>query len=140
MKSLFCSHQAYYRKLQENLAYLPVTGKNFYVQFNSVGGAAGGLSISASALSRISSVINVSIQTPVPEKGSAVLNKLFDVYNRYTIEDKNQMAAKTLAFIDDRLHVVISQLDSVERNIAGYKSREAVVDLGSQAQLYFNNV
>ena len=37
-------------------------------------------------------------------------------------------------------HLVTSQLDSVEKNIAGYKSRESVVDLSAQASAYLDKV
>ncbi len=129
-------------KFTINPDYSHITGKNFYVQFNSLAGAAGGLigSISANALSRVSTVIDVSMQTPAPNKGSAVLSKLFEIYNRNAIHDKNQIAAQTLAFIDDRLGGITTDLDSVERRMAGNKTRDNVIDLGAQAQLYFGNV
>ena len=119
-----------------------VTGKNYFVQFSSATGRAGsitpGLTISPYSFS--STVLNVSIPTPVPQKGVDILAKLFEVYNRDAISDKNQIAVRTLQFIDDRLDLVTFQLDSVEKHIAGYKSNTSVVDLGTQASNYFNKV
>ena len=117
-------------------------GKNYYVVFSSVQGTAGGIigSVKANATSTSSTVIEVKMETPVPEKGNDILNKLFEVYNRKAIEDKNVIAAKTLNFIEERLHFVIGQLDSVERNIESFKSREGVYNLGEQASLYLSNV
>jgi len=119
-----------------------LSGKNYYVVFNSVSGAAGEIAgdLKANATSNTSTVIDVRIETPVPEKGIDVLNKLFEVYNADAIDDKNQIAAKTLAFIEDRLHLVIGQLDSVEKNIQVYKTTQGVYNLGDQASLYLNNV
>ena len=90
-------------------------GKNFFAVFNGVEIAANALigTVSAASISSQSSVIDVKLQTQVPEKGKDVLNTLFAVYNEYAITDKNQTAAKTLAFIEDRLRLVIDQLDSV---------------------------
>ena len=65
-----------------------------------------------------------------PQKGVDILGKLFEIYNRDAIDDKNQIAVRTLQFIDDRLSFVTFQLDSVEKNIAGYKANASVVDLG----------
>lgn len=119
-----------------------ITGKNFYVVFNTVAGAAGSIigSLKATPLSYNSTVIDLGIETPVPEKGVKILNKLFEIYNIAGIDDKNQIATKTLRFIDDRLNTVAGQLDSVEKNIETYKSRESASDLGAQSSLYFENV
>ena len=119
-----------------------LSGKNYYVVFNTLSGAAGAIigSLSANATSNTSTVIEVKLETPVPGKGMDILNKLFKVYNKNAIDDKNQIAAKTLNFIEDRLHYVIGQLDSVERNIQSYKTKEGVYNLGQQATLYLSNV
>ena len=119
-----------------------VTGKNYYVVFNTVSGAAGSFAgnLKAAATSNSSTVIEVKLETPVPEKGVDFLNRLFEVYNYEAVQDKNQIAAKTLSFIEDRLNLVTGQLDSVEKNIQSYKTRESVYDLGGQASLYLSNV
>ena len=119
-----------------------LTGKNYYVEFNSIAGAAGAFSgdLKAAATSNSSTVIDVKLETPVPQKGVDFLNRLFEVYNADAIQDKNQIAAKTLAFIEDRLNLVVGQLDSVEKNIQNYKTRESVYSLGDQASLYLSKV
>jgi len=117
-------------------------GKNFFVVFNSASGA------SAALISRLkivtnsygSSVLNLTLQTPVPDKGVDVLNTLFEIYNNEGINEKNQTGDKTMNFIDERLAVVEGQLDSVNNNIMNYKARESVTDLSAQASLYFNTV
>jgi len=126
-----------------NLAYnKTVTGKNYFVQFNSIENTSVNLiaDLKANAMSNQSTVIDVSIETPVPEKGIDILTTLFDVYNFSAIQDKNQTAAKTLSFIDNRLNLVTSQLDSVEKNVQSYKSNNEVYDLSAQSQLFLNNV
>lgn len=119
-----------------------VTGKNYYVIFNTVSGAAADFAgdLKANATSNSSTVIEVKLETPVPAKGVDFLNRLFEIYNKDAIDDKNQIAAKTLAFIEDRLNLVVGQLDSVEKNIQRYKTQESVYDLGGQASLYLSNV
>ena len=119
-----------------------VTGKNYYVVFNSVSNTAAVFAgdLKANATSNSSTVIEVKLETPVPEKGVDFLNLLFEVYNKDAVEDKNQIAARTLAFIEGRLERVVGQLDSVEKNIQRYKTQESVYDLGGQASLYLSNV
>src|ERR1035437_4159049 len=112
-------------------------GKNYYVQFNSIEGTASSIinDLKANAISNQSTVIDIKLATPVPQKGIDILTKLFEVYNSTGIDDKNQTAANTLAFIDSRLGLVTSQLDSVERGVESYKSRNQVIDLSAQGQL-----
>jgi hypothetical protein len=61
----------------------------------------------------VSTVLDVQLEGPEPNKAKDILTRLFEVYNSEGIQDKNQIATKTLNFIDDRLRFVINQLDSV---------------------------
>jgi tyrosine-protein kinase Etk/Wzc len=119
-----------------------VTGKNYFVLLRPVAIVAGGISgaIKAAPLSNVSTVLDVSLSTPEPLKGEAILTKLFAIYNREGIEDKNQIALRTLAFIDGRLRLLNGQLDSVEKNIVSFKSRESLYSVGSQAELFLGKV
>ncbi len=119
-----------------------LAGKNYYVVFNSCSGAAGTIlgGLNASPTSSTSTVIEMRLETTVPQKGIDILNKLFEVYNDDAVADKNQIAAKTLNFIENRLHIVIGQLDSVEKKVEVFKTKEGVYNLGDQASLYLNNV
>ena len=115
--------------------------ENYILDIHSVGDEASAIigSLTAAPISYSSTVIDVKIESPVPEKAADILNKLFEVYNKFGIEDKNQMAIKTLDFIEDRLKSVTSQLDSVERNIEEYKSKYDVINISDQATAYLNS-
>jgi tyrosine-protein kinase Etk/Wzc len=117
-----------------------VVGKNYYAVFQSVEGAASDIinSMNASPMSLTSSVIDVQLTTPVPEKGKEILTTLFNVYNEFAILDKNLTAAKTLEFIEDRLASVEVDVDSIEQNVAVYRSMEAPIDVQAQAQSFFS--
>jgi capsular exopolysaccharide synthesis family protein len=131
-----------YKAVINNSYNKSVVGKNYYAVFNSVGGAAGSLigSLSASASSNTSTVIDVKMETPVPQKGKDVLNKLFEVYNNAAIVDKNQIAAKTLDFIEDRLKTVFKDLTGVEKEIEHFKASQGIGNLGGQAEMYLSSV
>lgn len=115
--------------------------ENYILDIHSVGEEASAIigSLTAAPISYSSTVIDVKMESSVPEKAADILNKLFDVYNKFGIEDKNQMAIKTLDFIEDRLKSVTSQLDSVERNIEEYKSKYDVINISDQATAYLNS-
>jgi len=109
-------------------------GKNYFVVFNSVSGASSALtsSLKINVQAFNSTVLDVSMQSPVPEKAKAAMSDLFDVYNIEGVKDKNQIATNTIQFIEDRLNTVNQELDSVERNMQNYRAREAVADLGQK--------
>ena len=126
-----------------NTAYnTSVKGKNYFAEFNSIEGVASNIigNLKANAISNQSTVIELKLETPVPEKGVDILTKLFSAYNINAIEDKNETAAKTLAFIDNRLAGVTTSLDTLERNVQNFKSRNQVIDLSAQGILFLENV
>ena len=113
-----------------------VIGKKYYVVFNSLAGAAGSIGLNANANSSGSTVLNLTIETPVPERGIKILNKLFEVYNIAGIKDKNEIAERTLKFVDERLAKVTADLDSVERTEAAIRAKEGITDITTQGAEY----
>ncbi|HEY4832502.1 MAG TPA: polysaccharide biosynthesis tyrosine autokinase [Waddliaceae bacterium] len=89
---------------------------------------------------KLSSVIDLKLKDAVPKRGEDILNGLIAVYNRAAINDKNAQASNTLKFINERLALVVSELDSVELGIQQYKTNQGIVDISAQGQLYLNNV
>jgi len=67
-----------------------VIGKNYYVNFTTVAAAATRITstLKAAPLSYASTVIDLKMETPLPEKGVAILNELFNVYSKAGIVDK----------------------------------------------------
>ena len=90
--------------------------------------------LTAEPTSKASTVIQLSIETGVPDKGEAILNRLVDVYIKASVQDKNRVAANTLNFIDERLQLVSGELQSVEKGVENYKATQGITDLGMQAQ------
>ncbi|MGF7214098.1 capsular exopolysaccharide synthesis family protein [Spirosoma lacussanchae] len=90
--------------------------------------------LKAEPTSKASTVIMLTIETGVPQKGEALLNRLIDVYTEASILDKNRVASNTLNFIDDRLQLVSGELQTVEKGVEQYKSSQGITDLGTQAK------
>jgi tyrosine-protein kinase Etk/Wzc len=89
---------------------------------------------------KLSSVIDLKIGDYVPKRGENILNGLIAVYNKAAIDDKNALASNTLKFINERLRLVVLELDSVELGIQKYKTREGIVDISAQGQQYLQSV
>ncbi|MFC5271575.1 GumC family protein [Adhaeribacter terreus] len=90
--------------------------------------------------SKMSSVLMLSLESPVQEKGKDILNKLIEVYNAAGLEDKNKVAANTLVFIDERLALISKDLTEVEKNVEEFKSREGITDISAESKLFLESV
>jgi capsular exopolysaccharide synthesis family protein len=86
-----------------------------------------------------SNVVNISMQSPVPQKAEDFINELIFQYNKDAIQDRGQVAQKTSNFIDSRLEIITRELDSVERNKEQFKSRNRLTNIETEAQLILEN-
>lgn len=87
-------------------------------------------------ISKDANALIISIVDPVPERARDILTKLIEVYESESIEDKNQVAEKSVEFIDERLKYLTEELSSVEQNVEQYKQRYELTDVSSQGQEY----
>lgn len=91
-------------------------------------------------VSKVASVINFVYTDAVPQRGKEILNTWIAAYNSAAIRDKNQLAANTLKFVDERLHYVVNELDSVEHGLEQFRTKNKIIDLSAQGQLFLDNV
>ena len=84
--------------------------------------------------SKTSTVIRLTLEDAVPQKGEAILNTLIGAYNQAAVTDKNKVAANTLQFVEKRLRMVSGELAAVEKNVEQYKSEKGITDLSAQAE------
>lgn len=80
-------------------------------------------------------VIDLSFDYPIPQKGEFVLNTLINQYVKGTLEEKNLIADSTIAFIEERLLFVSRELWDVEGSIQQFKQRAKLADLSGQSKL-----
>jgi tyrosine-protein kinase Etk/Wzc len=96
--------------------------------------------LKAAQISKQSSVITFTMRDPLPQRSELLLNEIVNAYNRSSIDKKNEMASKTLQFIENRLKNVSQELDSVENTIQKYRARSGVVDISEQSKLYLQGI
>jgi capsular exopolysaccharide synthesis family protein len=97
-------------------------------------------SITIASSSKQSTVIDLSIKGPVPQRGEDILNDLLKVYTEAAIMDKNMLAANTLKFVNERLKYVEADLDSVEESLQHFKATNKITDISAQGQIYLQTV
>jgi len=92
------------------------------------------IKISTSALN--SSIINITLDEPVIEKGIDILNTLVDEYNEVVIENKNAVVKATSDFIDNRLAIVARELSEVNQTSETIQQNNRLTDLSSQSSIF----
>ena len=92
------------------------------------------------ALVKNTSVINLSIHSPVPQLGKDILNQLIIAYNKAAITDKNNMAGIALNFIEERLEVVGEDLRSAEQNVEQYKVTQGITNISTESSMFLQNI
>ncbi|AWG25377.1 GumC family protein [Flavobacterium kingsejongi] len=85
------------------------------------------------------SVIELSLIDPVKKKSEDFLNTLIKIYNDDAIEDKNLVSQKTSKFIAERLELITEELTDVEKNVEGFKNKNKLTDIPSEAELFLEN-
>ena len=79
-------------------------------------------------------IISLSVEDANIQRGKDFLNTLIDLYNRQGLEDKNIEAAKTGAFIDERLAIISKELYDIETEIEEYKVDNKILDVIEDAR------
>lgn len=67
------------------------------------------------------------------DRGIDFLNRLVQLYNEEGNNDKNEVAAKTAEFINERIHLINEELGTTESQLASFKQRAGVVDITADA-------
>lgn len=89
--------------------------------------------IDSNIASKRSNAISLTINTPYPKYGEAVLNQVIEQYNERGIREKNLQAHKTYDFITERLTMLLSDLNMAESEIQNYKENNGIIDVKSEA-------
>ncbi len=126
----------------ENYESHSISEKNLYFSLNNPKAIATNLlsNLSVAPSSKLSTIVNLSYIDQVPKRAEDILNGLIKSYEQTAIIDKNSLARNTLAFVEDRLNLVASDLASIEQKVQQYKSGRSAVDVSTQGQLYLQNV
>ena len=85
--------------------------------------------------SKTTSVAVVSLMNTNIQRGQDFINKLMEMYNRNTNNDKNEVAEKTREFINERIQIIDQELGSTEDKLEEFKRNAGLTDISSDAQL-----
>lgn len=85
--------------------------------------------------SKTTSVAVVSLINTNIQRGQDFINKLMEMYNRNTNNDKNEVAEKTREFINERIRIIDEELGNTEDKLEAFKRNAGLTDITSDAQL-----
>lgn len=85
------------------------------------------------------SLLVMSMEDNVPQKARDVLNQLVIEYNKDAIADENLVAVNTGEFIQERLDIILEDLNVVEGDIANFKEERRITDIESEAELFLSS-
>ena len=85
--------------------------------------------------SKTTSVAVISLKNSNVQRGKDFINKLLEMYNINTNNDKNEVAQKTAEFINERIGIVSKELGSTEKDLESFKRGAGITDLTSDAQI-----
>jgi tyrosine-protein kinase Etk/Wzc len=83
-------------------------------------------------LAESSSILWLWMTGSVPEKDADYLNKIVEVYIKHGLEEKNQVAVSTIAFIDNQLKTIIDSLTTSQDNLQNFRLANKFVDANKE--------
>lgn len=87
-----------------------------------------------------SGVINLYISGANPEKERDFLTGFIKRYQEYDLENKNEIATRTIDFITDQLNGISDSLRSVENILERFKGKNVVTDLGRETSRIYEQM
>ena len=82
-----------------------------------------------------SSILRLTYNTNLPEKGVDVLLGIVKAYISRNLNIRNQMSDSTIKFINERIALVGNELGGIETTIQQFKQNNKLTDIASQSQV-----
>lgn len=86
-----------------------------------------------------SSTLFIRLLDSSPTRGKQILNSLIEGYNTSNQNQKNEVALKTIKFLDEKLFLAKKELDSLEMYVERFKQRNRVTDIGLDSRIYLES-
>lgn len=90
-------------------------------------------SLTVKVLNKESSVLELAVEGPIPQKETNFLDKLCQVYIDFGLDEKNRIASSTIDFIDHQLSGISQSLKNTETELEDFRSKNKIMDLEQTA-------
>ncbi len=92
-------------------------------------------SLKIDPVSKLGTVLTLSIMGTNVDMNIDFLNTLTDIFLNNSLDKKNQLAIRTIQFIDDQLIGISDSLVITEKKLQQFRSRNKVMDLSAQGEV-----
>lgn len=107
--------------------------KNYLINFYSLG-------MIIALEDKNSSILNISLLSQNRAKGEAYLNALMETYLELELFEKNEIANRTINFIDSQVAGVADSLSFFENQMQDYRSSNQIFNLSSESSAVFTQL
>mgnify|MGYP001209110198 CR=1 FL=1 len=87
-----------------------------------------------------SSILNISLLSQNRQKGEAYLNALMETYLELELQKKNEIANRTISFIDSQVAGVADSLSFFENQMQSFRASNQIFDLSSESSAVFTQL
>lgn len=115
---------------ESGTSYFILRDRNYLINYFSLG-----LTIELSQ--KNSSILNLSLVVPNRAKGEAYLNALMETYLDQELQEKNEIANRTINFIDSQVAGVADSLNLIEDELQDYRSTNKIYNLSNESSSVF---
>ncbi len=118
-----------------------IANKKFTVEIISEDAAIANLAESYDAVfpDKDVTTIDLTLNYPHPKKGEVILQEIMNLYLYDNQQNRIRTADSTLAFINNRIALVGSELSEVEKELSNYRSANDVTNIEEQSRVLLNS-
>ena len=96
--------------------------------------------IKVNRLSKMASIINISVEGEDLVKETEFLNKLCENYIQNDLNTKNEVSLNTINFIDKQLLEIKDSLNLIEAQLQIFKKNNGVVQISVESESFYDNI
>jgi tyrosine-protein kinase Etk/Wzc len=117
-------------------------GKEYKIEYQPLDAAAAvyARSIQVAPKSIGTGILVISMESTNPSLGADIVNQLMLEYGDNTKEVKNRTSDQMIDFIDNRIGIIGTELDSVKNNLLKYSQEHNLIDIEKQSSVFFGNI
>ncbi|MEN2281242.1 polysaccharide biosynthesis tyrosine autokinase [Algoriphagus sp. SE2] len=87
-----------------------------------------------------STILNLSMAVPNIEKGQTYLNALMETYLELELQEKNEIANRTINFIDKQVAGVADSLSQFENKLQAFRSSNKIYNLNNESSTVYGRL
>lgn len=86
-----------------------------------------------------SMIVNFALVDNIKERAILIVNSLINSYSLESKEDESKLAEATASFINERLQLITSDLENVDKNLEDYKTKNNLNNTETEAVMFLTD-